>query len=59
MSLGKRTIRMVKKLLKDPDKRAMYSPQEIAYMEIQVERLAAERKRRVKERKENKGFGNE
>ena len=59
MSLGKRTIRMVKKLLKDPEKRAMYSPQEIAYMEIQVERLAAERKRRVKERKENKGFGNE
>ena len=59
MSLGKRTIRMVKKLLKDPEKRAMYSPQEIAYMEIQVERLAAERKRRVKERKENKGFGND
>ena len=59
MSLGKRTIKMVKKLLKDPEKRAMYSPQEIAYMEIQVERLAAERKRRVKERKENKGFGNE
>ena len=57
MSLGKRTIRMVKKLLNDPQKRAMYSPQELAYMEIQVERLTAERKRRVKERKENKGFG--
>jgi len=59
MSLGKKTIRMVKKVLKDPEKRAMYSPQELAYMEIQLERMEATRKARKAARKQQKGFSNE
>ena len=56
MSLGKKTIRMVKKVLKDPEKRALYSPQELAYMEIQLERMEATRKARKAARKQQKGF---
>ena len=56
MALGKRTINLVKKLLKNENKRAMYSPEEIQYMEMQLERLIVERKRRKAERKAQKGF---
>ena len=56
MALGKKTINLVKKLLANPNKRAMYSQEEIAYMELQLKRLVAERKRRKAERKAQKGF---
>ena len=56
MALGKRTINLVKKLLNNENKRAMYSPEEIQYMELQLARLIVERKRRKAERKAQKGF---
>ena len=56
MALGKKTINLVKKLLNNDNKRAMYSPEEIQYMELQLERLIEERKRRKAKRKAQKGF---
>ena len=56
MALGKKTINLVKKLLNNKNKRAMYSPEEIQYMEFQLQMLIEERKRRKAERKLRKGF---
>ena len=57
MGLGKKTINLVKKVLNNKNKRKMYSPEEILYMETQLDRLIKERKRRKAERKAQKGFG--
>ena len=57
MSLGKRTLKLVKSVLKDPKKRALYTPSELAYMEVQYDRMKEERKRRKAHRKATKGFG--
>ena len=59
MSLKKKTIRMVNKVLHDPKKRKLYSDDELRYMEKQVVLLKKERARRVKERQRQKGFSNE
>jgi hypothetical protein len=59
MSLKKKTIRLVSKVLKDPEKRKLYSEDELLYMEKQVVLLREERKRRIKERQQQKGFNNE
>ena len=59
MSLKKKTIRLVSKVLKDPEKRKLYSEDELLYMEKQVVLLKEERKRRIKERQQRKGFCNE
>ena len=56
MALRKKTIKLVNKLLHDPDKRKLYSEEEIAYMERQVVLLEKERARRVKQRQQEKGF---
>lgn len=56
MSLGKKTIRVVQNLLKDKEKRKLYSEEELLYMEKQLVLLKELRKIRVRERKENKGF---
>ena len=56
MSLGKKTIRIVQNVLKDEDKRKLYSEEELLYMEKQLVLLKELRKIRVRERKENKGF---
>ena len=48
---------MVKKVLKNENKRALYSDEELQYMEMQLERLIERRKRRKAERKAQKGFG--
>ena len=58
MSLGKKTLKLVKSIIKDPKKRALYTPAELAYMEVQYERMKAQRKARKAARKEAKGFGN-
>ena len=57
MALGKKTINLVKKILGNANKRAMYSAEEIQYMELQLKRLIAERKRRKAQRKALKGYG--
>ena len=56
MALRKKTIKLVNKLLHDPDKRKLYSDEEIAYMEKQVVLLEKERQRRIKQRQQEKGF---
>ena len=59
MGLGKRTIKLVTKVLGNDKKRALYTPEEIAYMERQVELLKIQRQRRKEARKREKGFTNE
>ena len=56
MALGKKTIKLVNKLLHDPEKRKLYTDAELAYMEKQVVNLKKERKRRVRQRQQEKGF---
>ncbi len=57
MSLGKRTIKMVTKLLGDTKRRKLYTDEEIKYMERQVTLLKLQRARRLHQRKIDKGFG--
>ena len=57
MALGKKTIDLVKRLLRDKKRRNLYSEEELQYMEMQLERLIERRKRRKAERKAQKGFG--
>ncbi len=57
MSLGKRTIKMVTKLLGDDKRRKLYTEEEIKYMERQVVLLKLQRARRLHQRKLDKGFG--
>ncbi len=57
MSLGKRTIKMVTKLLGDTKRRKLYTDEEIKYMERQVILLKLQRARRLHQRKIDKGFG--
>ena len=59
MGLGKRTIKLVTKVLGSDKKRKLYTPEEIAYMERQVELLKEQRARRKEQRKREQGFGNE
>lgn len=56
MGLKKKTIKLVTKLLSDEKKRQLYSEEEIAYMERQVELLKLERARRLERRRAEKGF---
>ena len=56
MSLGKKTINLIKKVLQSKNKRKFYSEEELIYMETQLKRLIAERKRRKARRKKQKGF---
>lgn len=57
MSLGKKTIKMVTKLLGDDKRRKLYTEEEIKYMERQVLLLKLQRARRLHQRKLDKGFG--
>ncbi len=57
MSLGKKTIKMVTKLLGDDRRRQLYTEEEIKYMERQVVLLKLQRARRLHQRKIDKGFG--
>ena len=56
MGLKKKTIKLVTKLLSDEKKRQLYTAEEIAYMERQVELLKLERARRLERRRAEKGF---
>ena len=56
MSLKKKTIKLVTKLLGSEKKRKLYTPEEIAYMERQVKLLKLERARRLERRRSEKGF---
>ena len=58
MGLKKKTINLVKKVLRSKNKRKLYTEEELMNMKIQLTRLITERKRRKEERRRNKGFGN-
>ena len=58
MGLKKKTIKMVTKLLGNDKKRKLYTPEEIHYLERQLQLLKVERARRLHQRKLDKGFGN-
>ena len=57
MSLGKKTINMVKKVLKSKSKRRLYSQEELTYMETQLKLMIEQRKRRKAIRRAQRGFG--
>lgn len=57
MGLGKKTIKMVTKLLGNDKRRQLYTEEEIKYMERQVVLLKLQRARRLHQRKIDKGFG--
>ena len=59
MSLGKKTIKRVQGVLKDENKRKLYTEEELLYMEKQLVLLKELRKARVQERKQQRGFGTE
>ena len=54
---NKKTIKMVRKILKDDRKRELYTPEELAYMERQSELLQLDREIRKLRKKQEKGFG--
>ena len=58
MGLKKKTINLVKKVLRSKNKRKLYTEEELMYMKIQLTRLITEKKRRKENRRRNKGFGN-
>ena len=53
----KKTIKLVNKVLSDDKKRELYTPEELSYMQRQVDLLKIEKQRRKYYRKLNKGFG--
>lgn len=57
--MKKKTIKLVNKLLHDPEKRKLYSEDELAYMQKQVILMEQERRARKLQRKKEKGFGYE
>ena len=56
MSLGKKTIRRVQNVLKDENKRKLYSEEELLYMAKQLVLLKERRRLRLEQRKEERGF---
>ena len=59
MGMKKKTIRAVNKLLHDPQRRKLYTEEELVYMEKQVKLLEIERRLRKQQKKKEKGFGYE
>ena len=56
MSLGKKTIKRVQNVLKDKDKRKLYTEEELLYMAKQLVLLKERRRLRLEQRKEERGF---
>ena len=59
MSDLKKTIKLVTKVLSKEKKRALYSDEELQYMERQLYQMRVEKERRKLRRKLDKGFGYE
>ena len=59
MGLRKKTINLVKKVLKNPNKVKMYSEEELWYFKNYLNMMQVERKRRIEERRITKGFDNQ
>ena len=57
MGLKKKTIRAVNEVLHDPEKRKLYSEDELVYMEKQIKLIEKWRSAEKKRRKAQNGFG--
>ena len=57
MSSLKQTMKLVKKVLKDDDKSALYTEEELMYMRRQLGVMKEERKLRKLQKKTQQGFG--
>lgn len=56
--MGKnKTIKLVQKVLRDENRRKLYSPAELTYMELQLLSMKLARQKKKQARKEQKGFG--
>ena len=56
----KRAMKFLRKALRENDERlsSIYTPQEIAYMQLQLETMEAGRQAEVTNRRRTKGFSN-
>ena len=57
MGLKKKTIKAVNQVLHDPEKRKLYSEDELIYMEKQIKLIEKWRSAEKKRRKAAQGFG--
>ena len=57
MGERKRTMRLVKKILKDDSTHHLYKEEELHYMEMQLQLMRAARAAKKLQNKKNKGFG--
>ena len=53
----KHTMKLVKKVLKDDEKSALYTEEELMYMRRQLGAMKEERKLRKLQKKQQQGFG--
>ena len=53
----KHTMKLVKKVLKDDEKSALYTEEELMYMRRQLGQMKEERKARKLQKKQQQGFG--
>ena len=53
----KHTMKLVKKVLKDDEKSALYTEEELMYMRRQLGQMREERKLRKLQKKQQQGFG--
>lgn len=53
----KSTIKLVKKVLLDENKRKQYSPEEILYMEKELDQMILDKARKKYHRQTRRGFG--
>ena len=53
----KHTMKLVKKVLKDDEKSALYTQEELMYMRRQLGQMKEERKARKLQKKQQQGFG--
>ncbi len=57
MGERKRTMKLVKKVLKDDSIQHLYSESELAYMQMQLNLMKAQRAAKKLRQKKDKGFG--
>ena len=57
MGERKRTMKLVKKVLKDESVQHLYTEEELTYMNMQLQLMRAKRAAKKLQSKKNKGFG--
>lgn len=54
---SKKTIKLIEKILRDDNKKRLYSPEELQYFNLQLLSMRLSRTRRKLKNKQEKGFG--